>query len=152
MKNPNFTPTKAELAELCGVSRPTLNRFLSMPGAPTEDKKQGWPVDLVRDFILKNTEKESISANLNSEIGDLKKWEIFERARKSKLANDQKEGSLIPRHKHEAILSEMAHECQTVLNGIPRKAPELAGLPTHEIERVLQDSVDEAVEKLHNGN
>ena len=143
---------KQQVAKALGISRPALDAFLKLPGAPKKHPKKGWDLELVRNHVLKNTEKESIAANLDSDIKDLKKWDIYERARKAQIANDQKMGKLISVEKHRAEIASMAAECQLVLSSIPsRLAPEVVGLTVTEAERRLQFAVDEALTKLHNG-
>jgi hypothetical protein len=143
---------KQELAKALDISRPTLDRFLKMEGAPTADPKKGWNLEAVTKFVLEHTSKESIAANLDDSFDKLKKWDIYERARKTKIANDFKEGRLILVERHKSEISQMASECQAVLNAMaPRLAPDVVGCTVAEAERRIQLAVDEAVQKLHHG-
>lgn len=152
MSFPKFTKTKLELCELCGgISRPSMDKFLAMPGAPKEVKGKGWPVEQVRKFILANTSKGSIAASLDDDFDKLRKWDVYERARKAQIVNDQKVGKLVMKDQVEGTIAAMAAECQRVLWDIPRMAPDLVGRSIEEIEIRLKEGVTTALTKLRNG-
>lgn len=140
-----FTKNKTLLSKACGLkSRQGLYEFIAKPGFP-EQTEHGFNIEECRAFVLQNCEKEAISANLDSDISDLKKWDIYERARKGKIANDLKDGKTILKSQHETEIAEMSSECQKVLYAIPSRAPEIAGLSVPEIETRLQLMIDQAV-------
>jgi hypothetical protein len=144
-----FTKNKSELARELNITREGLYGFMAQQGWPEETSK-GWNIDECREFVLKNTEKDAIAAGLDSDIADLKKWEIYERARKSKLSNDHRAETLIRRSDHQAQISEMASEVQKRMYAIPPRAPELAGLSVPDIEAKLTAWMDEIVAALGN--
>ena len=144
-----YETNKTELARLCGfTSRQGLYEFMAKADWPKEVKGKGWDVEACREFVLKNTEKESIAASLDSDIADLKKWDIYERARKSKINNDFRADILMRRVDHQTEISEMASEVQKRMYALPSRAPELAGLSVPDIETKLTAWIDGVVEAL----
>lgn len=143
-----FTTNKTELARECGFqSRQGLYEFMAKADWPKETLK-GWNIAECRNFVLNNTEKESIAASLNSDISDLKKWDIYERARKTKLLNDHKSGIMMLKTAHETEIREMSSAVQKAMYALPARAPELAGLSVPDIEQKLTAWMDEVVINL----
>ncbi len=98
------------------------------------------------------TENAPTEHDLNSDLSDLRKWEVYEKARKTKIQNDYKLGTLLPMADHAAEISEMASEVQRRMYSIPSRAPELAGLSVPDIEKKLTAWMDEVVAALGSGD
>ena len=141
-------PKKIDLAKAVGLSRPQLDQYLAKPGAPKE-QDGGWDLDAVLKFILEKTKVSSVAANIDDDFDKLRRWDVYERARKTKIANDAKEKTLISRADHDAEISSQAKACQRILYQLPsRMAPLLSGLGPIEIEAKLNAAIDEAVREI----
>jgi hypothetical protein len=143
-----YTKNKTHLAEQCGFkSRQGLYDFMKHPDWPKEAQK-GWDIQECREFVLKNTQKESIAATLDSDMSDLKKWDIYERARKQKIANDAKDKILMPVSEHESVLREALRDVSKELDYIPDRSPELTGQSAAEISMRLRAMLTAALKNL----
>lgn len=80
---------------------------------------------------------------------DWERLRVREQYRKLKLANDIKDGELVPRAEMMAELRGLASEGLKVLSAIPnRMATELAGLGAVEIEARLKTEINKAIVAL----
>lgn len=143
-----FTSVKQELAAACNISRVTLDKYLLEPTFPPADAARGWNKSDCIKWVLSNTEKSAIAAGLDSDMADLKKWDIYERARKQKIANDLKEKVLMPSAEYENTVREAFRETSKELYLLPDRAPELTGQPASEIAKRLRLMIDGALEHL----
>lgn len=140
--------TKSKLAKAVGVSRPTLNRYLKQSGAPKRGP-DGWNVEQVRRFILEHTRSGAVAASVDSDIASLRKWQVYESARKTKIFNDRAAKLTMPVVEAERIQAEQAAVAQKELNTIPQRlAPDLAGRTVVEIERLLKRAIGDAIGSL----
>ena len=74
---------KAALAERIGVSRPTLNKYLGMAGAPEPDGKGCYPVEDVADWVSEN------ARSAGAQPTSLSEWKIEEVKLRCEKMRDQ---------------------------------------------------------------
>jgi len=137
-----FETTKVALAKRLDITRMTLDYYLKMDGAPKQTD-QGWRVEEVREFILTNSRRSATAANMDSDLATLRRWQTYESARKTKIANDLKEGNTISRSEVERQAAEFVAWMQGQFSTMPRQmATELAGQTPVEIEKRLVGYID----------
>lgn len=148
-KTNGFATTKAALAKACRVSAPTLRKFLKLPGAPVATDR-GWRVVLVRQWLLSHAARGDLIGKLDPQFEVLKKWEIYERARRLHELNEREADLLIPKVEKERELAHCIGECQRVLGAIPpRLAPAIVGLTVPAAEQLMKHALEEAIKELH---
>lgn len=147
-KHEGFSNLKTEVSDHCSISRPTLDSYLQQPTFPAAHPDKGWNLRECLDWVVANTEKSAIAASLNSELADLKKWDIYERARKQKISNDAKDKILMPVADHENVIREALREMGKELFLIPDRAPELTGQSASEISMRLRAMITEALKHI----
>lgn len=144
--------TKIQLARACGLSRQALDRFLKLAGAPTQIEGKGWPIDTVKKWILDNARRSDVMGKLDRDFMDLKKWEIYERARRMQVRNDRDAGLLMPKAEVERQWAHCISECQRLLGAIPQRlAVEIVGLTVPAAEQLMRHAINEAIKELHYG-
>lgn len=141
-----FLETKTALAQACRIGRHALNRYLSMADAPVKVEAKGWPVALVKQWILHHARGTSVSARHDPELAQFQKWEIYEKARRLHIRNLREDGTLMPVSEHESELRQRANAAQALMAAMPsRLAPELVGLTVPECEIRLRHYYDKIV-------
>src|SRR5260221_7302548 len=98
MKNEKYISTKAELAKSLKISRPTLNRYLNLPGAP-QRTVEGWGLDAVVEHVARNTPSELTGGKIDLGIRQLKVRELGLRCERMRLNLDILKGKYIERQK-----------------------------------------------------
>jgi phage terminase Nu1 subunit (DNA packaging protein) len=147
-----FILLKQDLAKILNISRPALDRALKKPGAPTAVEGKGWPLEAVRKWLVNTVRGTMVASRVDEDIGDLKRWEIYERARRMKVKNDQIEGTLILRTEVDRQWSHCISEAARVLDAIPQRlAVEIVGMTVADAEKLMQRAIDEAKWELHEG-
>ena len=149
--NEGFLKTKKALAKSCRLGRKALDRYLNLLDAPKEVAGKGWPVDTVKRWILQKTRRSDVGGKMDDAVEDLKKWEIYERARRAHLRNEKEIKTLILRAEHESIISQMSNAVQKVMASLPsRMAVEVVGLTVPEAEIRLRHAVNDCLIALRN--
>ena len=88
---PGHVRTKFALSRQLGVSRNTLDKFLSMPDAP-EAGPQGYDMAAVATFIAKNASNQKTLAAIDPTIRGLKQYELALRCAKLRHAIEKERG------------------------------------------------------------
>jgi predicted DNA-binding transcriptional regulator AlpA len=152
-----FIREKKKLAAALGISRPTLDTYLSKPGAPQRGPA-GWPVEAVRQFITSTTGNDSLAVSMNSDLASLKRAELFERARKFRIQNDQRCGRLVPaeevqREAGRCILATKAAFYANIDSITAAAAMKLAltGEQQNIIRQIVHDNTVAALRNMHQG-
>jgi predicted DNA-binding transcriptional regulator AlpA len=107
LHRPPKVRTKLELAKRIGIARSTLDRYLTMPGAP-ERKADGWPLEEVLAFIASRAETEATLGKAAADIRKLKAEEIGLRCEKMRFALQRERGEFVERAKVAKTIVEFA--------------------------------------------
>src|SRR5260370_22049310 len=86
--------TKIQLAKTVGISRSTLDRYLTLPGAPHPTRK-GWALDAVVHFVNEHASREETALAGNDDLRALRAREIRLRCERAQLKLDDETGKLI---------------------------------------------------------
>lgn len=147
-KAPEWEKVFEKLAKHCNISKQGLYPYADMPGFPQKTER-GWHVPTVSTFVAANATKEEKIASNDIEYAELKRLDLFERWRKTKLANDLKAGVIVLKS---FMDSQLAAQSSAVTNHLTtraaRVAPDLAGRTIPEIEARLKDSDREILRAL----
>jgi hypothetical protein len=139
-ETPKYEAQKNILADYCGIHRDSFDHYVNMAGFPTKGKL-GWPVAKCRAFVFRHCKKEDVAAANDTEYAELKRLDLYERWRKTKLANDLKDGILVTKSFMDSQLSAQASAVTNhLVTRASRVAPDLAGRSIPEIEARLKES------------
>jgi hypothetical protein len=149
---PNFTKKKAELSERLKITRPTLDRYLGMPGAPEKDPVNGWDIGAVNQFVKKHALSSRTYAGRDPEFSALRRREMLSRCQQNEFDLEVSKGKYILAADVEAETARIVRAFSIVIDALPRKAAtSCAGRAPAEIEKILRDHVNEAKKQLHEG-
>lgn len=115
-KNSRPLTTKAALAGHLEISRPTLDKFLSMPGAPRKTKS-GYDLAAVAAFIADNSETEATAVKTSSDLKQARVKEIHLRCARLALHLNRERGMYV-------LKSEVAEAMKRILSAAPRMIEE----------------------------
>ena len=147
-----FIAQKKDLAKALNVSRPTLDRALAKDGAPVAVEGKGWPFEAVKKWLLNTVRGTMVSGRIDQDIGDLKRWEIYERARRMQVRNDRDAGLLMAKTDVDRQWAHCISEANRLLGAIPQRlAVEIVGLTVPAAEQLMKRAIDEAIRELHYG-
>lgn len=113
-KKQNPITTKIELAKAVGISRPSLDKYLSQPGAPTRTI-DGWSLEAVVDFIADSATREATAASASPRLRDLRAKEIGLRCERLRFRLDQERRLYVKRSDVSNAISRIVSECKNVL-------------------------------------
>ena len=142
--------TKQDLAARLGIARTTLDKFLSLPGAPAKSER-GWAYDAVLAHIAKHAEGEEMLTKTTSEIRSLKAKEIRIRTERALHRLSVDRGEFLPVRVFvekmlgfagglNAMLTQKANELPAILAG--KDIPAIRGILDRvfdEMRRRMQD-------------
>ena len=144
---------KIALAKKLDISRPTLDRFLNMPGAPQPDQQGRFEYGPTVKFVEKMAASEITLSKTCPAIAELKRQDIFERVRGRRWENDLLENKYVLGTESDARLTGMLRDIQAATyqleNHLP---PRLAGLSIGDISKVLKNAVDDMWDDLTRGH
>ncbi len=96
MKTPTeYVKTKIALSRQLGVSRNTLDRFLSMPGAPQFQERKGYDVGDVAGFISRNATSAKTVAATDPAIRSLRAYELSLKCARLKFSIEKERGQYV---------------------------------------------------------
>lgn len=138
-KVPEWEDRVEYLASYCNLSKQAFYPYMEMEGFPAKTAK-GWRVQSVQTFVAGHAVKEEVIASNDIDYAELKRLDLFERWRKTKLANDLKAGMVVLKSHMDSQLAAQASAVTAHLTGrASRIAPDLAGRTIPEIERIERD-------------
>ena len=141
-----FVQTKTALAAACLIGRSALNRYLNMDGAPSKVEGKGWPVALVKRWIIRHAKGTAIATKHDPELQEFQRWETFEKARRLRNKNERDERITIPISEHESELMRRVNNAQSLMAAMAsRLAPQIAGLTVAEAETLLRNYCDKII-------
>ena len=145
----DWVKTKIVLARRVRMTRANLDRYLAMEGAPKPTEDRGYNVDEVKRFILQRAKKTFVAGKMDDAVEDLRKWEIFERARRIHLRNEKDTNAIMQRSHHNSIISGMVAELHRHFSSLgQRLAPEVVGLTVPDAEKRINLAVSQGWEVL----
>ena len=145
MEGPARVTTKVQLAKLLGVSRRGLQNWTNLEGWPKANPDGSWDLVACREFVRGHGLKPSEEL---PETERLKARRLLAQCRKLEVEIGQREAKLIER---DDVIQEAARifaGIRVEMEGWETLAPQLAGLPTHEIAKRLREAVREMLHKL----
>jgi hypothetical protein len=89
--------TKDALAERLDISRPTLDKYLSLSGAPKKIPGKGYDWEAVLKFVGEHAESDAVSAKSSEDIKSLKAKEIALRCERMRFGIDREKKKFVPR-------------------------------------------------------
>jgi hypothetical protein len=142
-----YTKTKNELARLIGISRPNLDGFLSLEGAP-EKTDRGWSISAVLEHIKKNAATEKTLSKADPQFSELKRRELLAKCSRLEFENEIDRGVYVHKQVFIEDLTRTFSAMKVELEAFELLAPQLAGLPVHEIAKRLRESIREVLQNL----
>lgn len=143
--------TKKALARRLKIARNTLDRYLSMPGAPRPLPGKGWVFGEVLAFIGAHATRETTAAT--DRLRALREHEVSLRCRKLSFEIATNEGRyLLKDHVIEQI-RRCVGATRNALLGLPASlAPSVVGLSVPECELRIRCAIDEALDLISDGS
>src|SRR2546421_4719760 len=104
-----FIKTKIAVAKRLEISRVTLDRFLSMRGAPEYEPGKGWDLAAITEFIANHAELDRTAAKASKSLAALKAREIQLRCQRMQFRLECDKGKWVKR----ADVVESIHKIMT---------------------------------------
>jgi hypothetical protein len=106
--------TKAALAQKLDISRPTLDKFLALPGAPAASKG-GYDLDAISEFISSSATREGTLVKTSDALRSLKCQELTLKCDKLRFELAREKAQYFPKAEVLATLTRLAETQKSML-------------------------------------
>lgn len=89
--------SKDALAKKLDISRPTLDKYLSLPGAPSKIPGKGYNLESILEFVERNADSEAVAVKSSNDLKGLKAKEIALRCERMRFGIDKEKKKFVPR-------------------------------------------------------
>lgn len=149
LRSPPFVDNQVALAEVLGVDRKTIQRWIKEEGCPGAQSGGRYSVMEWREWIRKTGRKDGEAAGEDIDA-------TYERARNILLQNQRIEFQIgVMRKEYVSSMeveqwgAELGASIRKVVGQLHLQAPSLVGLPVAELELRLKELEDETIHQLH---
>lgn len=127
---PSWVKTKIALSKAMEISRVTLDRYLSLPGAPEYQPGKGFDLTAVTDFIAEHAHAESTRSKASDSIRALKARELEIICERLSLKLKAERGEYVPVNDVVAAINRVMQPARNILeNALCNEFPSrVAGL------------------------
>ena len=141
-------PNQSALAELLGIDRKTVQRWVKEPDFPNQNDDGSWNIEPVKLWAHKHGKKlasESLPDKTSAQVE-----QILLQNRKLEIQIGVLQGNYYDKDEIAKQVSRMVGNLRRVLYGLPATlAPQAVGATIAEAEQLLKDGIDEAFRELH---
>lgn len=143
---------KAELHMELGVSRPTLDKYLSLENAPQPDDKKEYDVDEVRVFIGGLSKRDHVAAVASESLFALKEREMRIKCERAEHALAVQKGKYLPVDKVKELYARYVFKAKGALiggqNALVLKLCAVTGAPPEKVLPKVQERDIEFLREL----
>lgn len=145
----SLAKNKSRLAEILGVSRKTIQRYVDHPEAPNPKANGSLDIEAWRAFLAEHDVLEDPNGDLDKSSLQAKQILLQNKLLQQKI--DQNDRILVKSDDVEREVAEMIGNAKTVLlQGPSSLAPQVVGVSVQEAESILRQWLFEALSKLKN--